>query len=188
MKKLIFVAVSILLLVFSCSKDPIDDGNKTSKSSVSTINSIANGTVMRVWFTSSPDYSLPKVQVAPQGYSAENLPGGGWMHGHSNITRIVDPENSKFVFTSCIQGPGSNQTTSTLAGTITCQQFGCSYYYTANIITDFENLTFSGMLTIESGTGRYQGLTKTLDITGTIDPDNGEYTWIGIENIDQQNN
>jgi hypothetical protein len=187
MKKLIFVAVSILLLVFSCSKDPIDDGNKTSKSSVSTSNTISHSTVLRVWFTSSPDFTLPKVQVAPQGYSDEKLPGGGWMHGHSNITKIVDPENSKFVFISCVPGPELKQTTSTLAGTITCQQYGCSYYYTANIITDFENLTFSGIMIIESGTGRYKGLTKTLDINGTINPDNGEYTWIGVENISQQN-
>jgi len=187
MKKLIFVSATILLLVFSCSKDPIDDGNGTSKNSATTSNSISNGTLMRVWFNSLPDYSLPKVQVAPQGYSDKKLPGGGWMQGHSNITKIVDPENSHYVFTSSILGPGSNKTTSSLAGTITCQLYGCSYYYTAQIITDFEKLTFSGTLNIESGTGRYKGLTKTLDLTGTINPENGEYTWQGIENIVPQN-
>ena len=183
MKKLIIVSISILLLLFSCSKDPIDDLNRTSKNAVATSNQISNGSIMRVWFTSSPDYSLQKVQVAPQGYKSETLPGGGWMEGHSDITKIVDPANSHFVFTSSIQGPGSKQTTSTLAGTITCQQYGCSYYYTAIIVTDFENLTFSGSLNIEGGTGRYKGISKTLDLTGTVNPENGEYTWKGIENL-----
>jgi hypothetical protein len=187
MKKLIFVSVSILLLLFSCSKDPIDDVNRTSKNCVTTSNHTSNSTIMRVWFTSLPDYSLPKVQVAPQGYNKETLPGGGWMEGHSDITKIVDPLNSHYVFTSSILGPGSKQTTSTLAGTITCQQYGCSYYYTANIITDFENLTISGTLNILGGTGRYKGISKILDLTGTMNPENGESTWIGIENTNPQN-
>ena len=186
MKNLIFVAVSFFLLVIGCTKDPVDDGNGNVKSALNTSNGISQSIPMRVWFTSSPDYTLPKVQMAPAGYKAEFLPGGGWMSGHSNITKIVDPENSKFVFTSCIQGPGPKQTTSTLEGTITCQQYGCSYYYTASIVTDFENLTFWGTFTIKGGTSHYQGLTKILDMTGTINPDNGEYTWIGIENINPQ--
>jgi len=180
MKKIIFLTLAFLSIVFGCSKEPIDEGNGTLKNTLAT-SSVSNViTPMRIWISSTPDLTIPTLKNVPESMKKVIQSGGGWMDGHSNFFKNADPTQSHFVFTNCSYDAGNTQLILSYAGKIVTDR-GDSFYYTGYISVDAVEYSFFGELNLDGGTGRFKEISGVLGIEGAIDAKTGEYTWAGQE-------
>lgn len=180
MKKIIFLALAFLLITFGCSKEPIDEGNGTLKSTLA--NSSGNNVTMplRIWVSSAPDLTIPTLKNVPANMKDVIRSGGGWMEGHSNFFKNTDPNQSHFIFTNCSYDADNLQLILSYAGDITTDR-GDSFYYTGYISVDAIKYSFLGEMNLVGGTGRFQDISGVLGMEGAIDAITGEYTWVGQE-------
>jgi hypothetical protein len=102
------------------------------------------------------------------------LPAGFYVGGTSSHTGQVQIMKSPFTIVACgFTGPTELMMTGN--GIITAAN-GDEYYYTATSYSNMTNLTFTGPVVVNGGTGRFEGCTGELTMTGNQKPD-GSSTW-----------
>lgn len=180
MKKSFFLIVAFLLIMVGCSKDPADYGNVSLKgTAVSSANNDLSRP-MRIWLFSTPDLTNPVSKDVAGGNEGIIQSEGGWMSGHSNCIKHIDPANSHFILTGSNYDYSKTHIISTYAGEIASDKED-AFYYTCIIVIDLNDMTFSGTMALDGGKGFFSNDARTLNLTGSIDTKSGDYAWTGTE-------
>jgi hypothetical protein len=180
MKKLMFVMLASLLIMFGCSKDdPVMEENDNSVSSENLKCKPLELTLpLKVWFSSIPDFSTPPVQCLPAEFGNVVVGGGGWIKGFATYIGKVNVDNSPWSTTGCNFGPNPGQVTQYIQGKITGAN-GHYFLYSGHSTATFADASLTGEMTINGGTGRFANATGTVTINGTVNFETGAATWTG---------
>jgi hypothetical protein len=139
MKNLAFIIVALLLAGGCATESQFVSSNGLSKATVD------HPKTHKVWFESIPD----------EGKILEcGLPAAGWITGHCNLMGEIVPEKSPFTVWYWYVDPKSDgsRVVESIEGTITGAN-GDSYFYTGIIITNMNDMSFSGRMYINGGIG-----------------------------------
>lgn len=121
----------------------------------------------KVWFESIP----------AEGKMLEcGLPAAGWITGRCNLMGEIDAEKSPFTIWHWYVDPKSDgsRVVESIEGTITSMN-GDSYFYTGIIIVNLTDMSFSGRMYINGGTGTLDCLEGECFMTGRTS--NGISKW-----------
>lgn len=173
--------ILLLLLMCSCSKEPIDEESAFQKST-SEAASISQTVkpYFQVWISSIPDLTAPLIKIGTTKSGSISILSSGWIEGHSSHIKIIDPSRSNFRLTDCIYYPESNQLSLTLAGIIASEK-GDSFNFTCNITVELSSSSLSGTMLIENGTGIFKNAKSILSTNGTFDFQSNTIDLVGEE-------
>lgn len=152
--------ILVLAIFFSCAKDSLFNENMNMEKSI-------NQAVMvpaKCWFTTIPDLSQDFILCSPEDMGVALLKGG-WMKGHLTHGGKLNAELSFYRVISCEFDYMTMKVTESIDGTHTAAN-GDYYFYTGTLTVDVTNGDLSGTVTVTGGTGRYDGATASLTITG----------------------
>jgi hypothetical protein len=163
MKRIIFWVLPLVLLFSACQKDiggkdeaspdqlkfgRIDDGVKTP---------------LKANFYAMPNMDVPPIQCMPAQANVM-LPGAMFVGGSATHIGEVQMMNSPFINTACYFNE-MGQLVMEGNGTITAAN-GDKYYYTSTTYTNLSDFTFTGVVIMNGGTGRFVDCTGECVMTG----------------------
>jgi hypothetical protein len=121
----------------------------------------------KVWFESIPN---------TDSMLECGLPAAGWIKGHCSLMGEIVAEKSPFTIWHWYIDPKSDgsRIVESIEGTITGES-GDSYFYTGIIITNLDDMSFSGRMYINGGIGTLECLEGECFMTGKTS--NGISRW-----------
>jgi len=161
MKNLAFLIVALLLASGCATNHQMVGSADLSKATVE------HPKNHKVWFESIPN---------PDKMLECGLPAAGWIKGHCSLMGEIVPEKSPFTIWHWYVDPKSDgsRVVESIEGTITGAS-GDSYYYTGIIITNMNDMSFSGRMYINGGIGTLDCLEGECFMTGRTS--NGVSKW-----------
>lgn len=160
MKSVFFVAM-FLILALGCEKfadvTPMESEQLELKKGEIVVPA-------KCWLTTVLDPTIPFVTCVPEEYGV-HIPGGGWMKGHETHGGKLKEELSTWSIPVCYLGPGPDQLTEIVEGTHTVAN-GDSYFYSGTLTINYVTSALTGEIDINGGTGKYEGATGHLTLTG----------------------
>lgn len=160
--KSLFWSILVSFLVSACAADHLF--MSTPDLSKATIDNPARH---KVWFESIP----------AEGNILEcGLPSAGRIKGHCNLMGDINSEKSPFSIWHWHWDPNAIglKVYESIEGTITGEK-GDSYFFTGIIITNLTDMSFSGKMFINGGTGTLECIDGECYMTGNIA--NGVSSW-----------
>jgi len=169
MKSLIYLLTFALVLLSGCAKDILNDENADLKKATVPI-------PMKAWFCSTPNPDLPPIHIAnlpdvPGNY----FPGGGFISGHAThcgeVIASKSPSVIKQIYFDVAHyiATGEMRIVMKNEGRITAAN-GDSYRFKStayvSMADKIENMTFTGPVYMDDGTGKFEGMTGTVEMTG----------------------
>jgi len=153
MKNLFYLLLAIFLITSCASDHFFASSPDLSKATID------NPARHRVWFESIPD---------PEKTLECGLPAAGRIKGHCNLMGDINSEKSPFTIWNWHWDTDSpdSKIIESIEGTITGEN-GDSYFYTGIITTNMEDMSFSGKMYINGGTGSLECLNGECFMTGS---------------------
>lgn len=172
MKKLSVIILSTVVFL-ACSKNS-DQVAKADNEIVSQSAQVTRSISGQFQATVNPDPSIPPMPCTG------DLPGlaapAYFLHGSSTHLGEVIWQQSTLQHTSCNLSFATRQLTTSVSGQFAASN-GDLLYYTGNDVIDVTNLllgngqpgTIQGTWTITGGTGRFEGVSGSITISGSVD-------------------
>jgi hypothetical protein len=178
MKKSI-IAFSAILLLNACQKEINSDMTlqNESPSKIQTQKEMVTRPIS-VNFTFNADITAPPVQCLPVDLGNLYVGGRLIISGTASHVGTIDPEYSWSNTQNCSFGPAPFQLTTPNVGQIAAAN-GDLMYFSAVVITNILDGSFTATVIITGGTGRFTDATGTIPIHGTIDFQTGSGSWTG---------
>lgn len=158
MKLTTFLLAFSLVLLSGCAKDALDDENGDLKKAKVPI-------PMKAWFCMNPDFTQPLVHI--EGLPDEPayyLPGGGFISGHATHMGELITELCPSRIFDAVFDPSTGLVSYKTEGTITGDN-GDHYAFTGIAFNNPDG-TFYGTINMFDGTGKFKGMTGTVEMTG----------------------
>ncbi len=165
MKSLIYLLAFCFVLLSGCAKDALEDENGDLKKAMVT-------KPMKAWFCMTPNPDLPPIHIANTPDVPENyMPGGGFISGHATHCGEVISGLSPSIMTELyfdvahFMDTGEMRIVQKATGRITAAN-GDSYRFTTTCYISMADMTFTGPVYMDDGTGKFKGMTGTVEMTG----------------------
>jgi hypothetical protein len=169
MKNLIYLLIFSLVILFGCTKDFMNDENLDLKHAKVPI-------PMKVEFCATPNMNLPPVACMPV-QAGVKLGGGMLIGGHATHLGEIIKEKSYSLTQNCFLD-GKGHLIEHTIGEITADN-GDSFNYSLELTLLLSDFTFTGIINMDDGTGRFIGVKGEIFIIGSVDKANGEVCWTG---------
>jgi hypothetical protein len=122
---------------------------------------------------SIPRFDLPPMTCIP----GSPMPGGMYMGGWGTGTEEIQLMKSPFFMDGCEFDPQTMTLIHWGHGTVTIEN-GDSYFITGRVISNMANMTFTGDVIINDGTGKYKGAYGEVKMyDGWVDMNTGTNHW-----------
>lgn len=183
MKKILIIAAVSLLLI-ACMKE-VSNPDLLQEEYTTQSNQTANKMVERpmyVDFYATTDMSVSPVQCVPQQLGNLFVGGGSIMHGNASHVGSINPENSFGRIQQCQFGPAPFQLTTINVGQVAAAN-GDLMYFSSQEITNVIDGSFTGVVTITNGTGRFLNASGIVNIQGTVNFQTGIIAWTGTGSV-----
>lgn len=176
MKTLTYLFVIVMLLFAGCAKDEIFDENSVNLE----LKKAKVPIPMKADFCAIPDMTvMPFTVITPGG--PITLPGGMYVTGTCSHMGKVNSEKSyckvetlNFVFEG-----GKPYLMETGTGVMTAAN-GDSYKINWWVKTSLPGWEYTGAVEMYDGTGKFKGMTGTVDMVGSVDLATHTNCWTGI--------
>jgi len=163
MKKITLLLI-LTAFLFGCEKDATLNESNDLDSEQIALKKAELTLKHKCWLTAVSDLTIPFTPCVPAEYNVQ-VPGGGWMKGHETHGGKLIMELSTWAITECYLGPGPTQLTEMVEGTHTVAN-GSYYHYSGTLTVDFTNGDLTGEIDLLGGSGKYEGVTGHLTISG----------------------
>jgi hypothetical protein len=182
MKKLMMVLAATLFLL-ACMKEQGSGLLQQKNQPVS--NDLEKNMVtrpMHVNFYATPDMTVAPVQCFPTQLGTFFVGGGMKIYGNATHVGLVNADESFGRTQQCMFGPAQFQLTTRNVGQIAAAN-GDLMYFSSEDVTNVIDGSFTGVVTLSGGTGRFTGSTGSVNITGTVNFQTGFIQWTGTGTI-----
>jgi hypothetical protein len=132
-------------------------------------------------FYATPNPAFGPVQCIPVQFGVF-VGGGSFIHGTATHFGTINSENSITIVQDCMLGPLPNQLTTHQYGHIEAANGDLLNFSSADVISLLDG-SFSSVVTMAGGTGRFMNATGNIPISGTVDFVTGIVTWAGTGTI-----
>jgi hypothetical protein len=160
MKKLVYLLIFAFVITSGCTKDSLSDENVFLKKKSTQCVIVP----AKCWFTTVPDFSMGFVPCSPVEMEVALLRHGG-MKGHLAHGGALITDLSYYNVLGCEFDYMNLTVTENIVGIHTVANGDC-YTFTGQIQVDVTNGMLSGTVLVDGGTGRYDGATASLTLTG----------------------
>lgn len=177
MKKLLILLLPLIVVFTGCQKDLAtpDRTDTDMAANGRTENFVKNP--LKVNFYAIPDLTMGFVECMPVEFGikvAKKFNVGGTAT-HFGQIKLAE---SSTEHTMCYLGPQPFQLTALGNGVIVAAN-GDQGFFTSSTLTNAMDMTFTGTVTMTGGTGRFDGCTGEVIITGSQDITTLKVTWTG---------
>ncbi|MFZ5429727.1 MAG: hypothetical protein ACOZDD_05800 [Bacteroidota bacterium] len=171
MKRFIYFMIVVFMFLCGCKKDSVSYENGDLKKAE---------ILIKMNFCLTPNFELPWLSCLPEG-SGQATGGGGWWSGQATYFGKINNEKSYCETTFCFINE-FGQWIQESVGIITVSN-GDYCNFIAHTITTFPEVTFTGEIIINDGSGRFKGAKGTILIDGSTDTSTGISCWTGVGKI-----
>lgn len=173
MKTLIYLFAIAMFIFAGCAKDDAFNENPDLKKAKVPI-------PIKAEFCAIPDMTVPPISVDIPGQGTLYLPGGMYVTGTCSHMGKVNSEKSynKVATRDFVMEEGKPFLYETGTGIMTAAN-GDSYQITWWVKTSLITWDFVGVVEMFEGTGKFKGMTGTVDMVGTVDMANQNTCWTG---------
>ncbi len=182
MKSLIYLLTFGLVLLSGCAKENLNEEVNLKKANVPV--------PMKAWFCMTPDMTVAPVHVAGTPFlhpvTGEvivpnmMLPGGGFISGHATqmgeVISAESPMTTKSL--TLAMTPDGPFVMGEYEGKITADN-GDYYLFSCVMKMKLADMTFTGVVEMFGGTGKFTGMTGSVVMAGQADPTNMKSCWTG---------
>lgn len=176
MKTRLFFLLSFIFFAASCTKETVveNEFDKLKKAKVPF--------PFDVYFSATPDLTVPLVQCLPVEGKIF-LPGKQLIKGNVDYLNEIDGSNSYVLNTGC-EMIDATHLKEIFKGVLTAED-GDMFNFTGWLAVDIANVfttkvtPFTGEIVINGGTGKFEGVSGRIIISGNGDLKNGIAEWNG---------
>jgi hypothetical protein len=182
MKKLFMILVASLF-VLACMKEQGSD--RLLQKNLSVSNAMEKNMVTRpmyVNFYATHDMTIPPVQCLPTQLGNFFVGGGMKIYGNATHIGLVDADESFGRVTKCMFGPAAYQLSTSNVGQVAAAN-GDLMYFSSEDVTSVIDGSFTGVVTLTGGTGRFKNSSGYVNIKGTVNFQTGAVQWTGAGEI-----
>jgi len=178
MKRVFFLLVGILAFSVACQDDLVEPENDLAPGIKSAKYGKTQTFQIKGWARAIPDLESPMFICTPEELGIEGC-SKGWLSGHENILGKIVQEESNYKKLLCdLMMINERPVLYDEMSADILRINGDRTFGTAHIWTDVTNGEIWGDYDFDGGTGRFEGITGTINmLNASYDPDTGVMSW-----------